>query len=163
MWIGIDCSGRFQTSVVLSNFILFFSSRSRHTSCALVTAVQTCALPIALPLVAFLPVVSSLIAALLIVEEERATPTGVPRGCAHKKGPAVACRALPDVFQAGLAAVAAEYPKEEQEHVDEVEIEAERRHDHDPAFQLGAGDLRVHALGALRVIRRQPDRKSPRL
>src|SRR3546814_10388109 len=89
MWIGIDCSGRFQTSVVLSNFILFFSSRSRHTSCALVTAVQTCALPIALPLVAFLPVVSSLIAALLIVEEERATPTGVPRGCAHKKGPAV--------------------------------------------------------------------------
>src|SRR3546814_3403376 len=27
-------------------FILFFSSRSRHTRCALVTGVQTCALPI---------------------------------------------------------------------------------------------------------------------
>src|SRR3546814_1553829 len=28
----------------------FFSSRSRHTRCALVTGVQTCALPISLPL-----------------------------------------------------------------------------------------------------------------
>src|SRR3546814_8386656 len=27
-------------------FIVFFSSRRRHTSCALVTGVQTCALPI---------------------------------------------------------------------------------------------------------------------
>src|SRR3546814_5616711 len=27
-------------------FFFFFSSRSRHTSCALVTGVQTCALPI---------------------------------------------------------------------------------------------------------------------
>src|SRR3546814_9390277 len=27
-------------------FVLFFSSRRRHTSCALVTGVQTCALPI---------------------------------------------------------------------------------------------------------------------
>src|SRR3546814_10850161 len=29
----------------------FFSSRRRHTSCALVTGVQTCALPISLPVV----------------------------------------------------------------------------------------------------------------
>src|SRR3546814_1426321 len=29
--------------------IFFFSSRRRHTSCALVTGVQTCALPISLP------------------------------------------------------------------------------------------------------------------
>src|SRR3546814_7574550 len=29
-------------------FIFFFSSRRRHTSCALVTGVQTCALPISL-------------------------------------------------------------------------------------------------------------------
>src|SRR3546814_9496390 len=28
---------------------LFFSSRRRHTSCALVTGVQTCALPISIP------------------------------------------------------------------------------------------------------------------
>src|SRR3546814_3064454 len=33
--------------VVISNvFIFFFSSRRRHTRCALVTGVQTCALPI---------------------------------------------------------------------------------------------------------------------
>src|SRR3546814_9528943 len=30
----------------MSLFIFFFSSRRRHTSCALVTGVQTCALPI---------------------------------------------------------------------------------------------------------------------
>src|SRR3546814_8867839 len=29
-----------------SSFIVFFSSRRRHTRCALVTGVQTCALPI---------------------------------------------------------------------------------------------------------------------
>src|SRR3546814_22248 len=37
----------------LSCSVLFFSSRRRHTSCALVTGVQTCALPIAKFLVAF--------------------------------------------------------------------------------------------------------------
>src|SRR3546814_5008939 len=31
-------------------FFFFFSSRRRHTRCALVTGVQTCALPIFLPL-----------------------------------------------------------------------------------------------------------------
>src|SRR3546814_9687239 len=30
-------------------FLFFFSSRRRHTRCALVTGVQTCALPISLP------------------------------------------------------------------------------------------------------------------
>src|SRR3546814_9049942 len=34
-------------------FIFFFSSRRRHTRCALVTGVQTCALPIWLPVVVF--------------------------------------------------------------------------------------------------------------
>src|SRR3546814_5460612 len=33
-------------SVVLYYFFFFFSSRRRHTRCALVTGVQTCALPI---------------------------------------------------------------------------------------------------------------------
>src|SRR3546814_6194934 len=33
-------------SDVCSSFLFFFSSRRRHTSCALVTGVQTCALPI---------------------------------------------------------------------------------------------------------------------
>src|SRR3546814_10389841 len=32
-----------------SHIIFFFSSRSRHTRCALVTGVQTCALPISRP------------------------------------------------------------------------------------------------------------------
>src|SRR3546814_4348850 len=32
--------------VVLFSFCFFFSSRRRHTRCALVTGVQTCALPI---------------------------------------------------------------------------------------------------------------------
>src|SRR3546814_3978378 len=34
--------------MVYSLFIFFFSSRRRHTRCALVTGVQTCALPISL-------------------------------------------------------------------------------------------------------------------
>src|SRR3546814_10279995 len=33
-------------SIVFSHFFFFFSSRRRHTRCALVTGVQTCALPI---------------------------------------------------------------------------------------------------------------------
>src|SRR3546814_9185471 len=33
---------------VSSSFIFFFSSRRRHTRCALVTGVQTCALPISI-------------------------------------------------------------------------------------------------------------------
>src|SRR3546814_2885117 len=37
-------------SEIYFNDVLFFSSRRRHTSCALVTGVQTCALPISLSL-----------------------------------------------------------------------------------------------------------------
>src|SRR3546814_2862401 len=37
---------RWQSMVRESVFIFFFSSRRRHTRCALVTGVQTCALPI---------------------------------------------------------------------------------------------------------------------
>src|SRR3546814_10415624 len=38
----------FILDVVMLFFVFFFSSRSRHTRCALVTGVQTCALPISL-------------------------------------------------------------------------------------------------------------------
>src|SRR3546814_9936583 len=38
--------------MVLCLFFFFFSSRRRHTRCALVTGVQTCALPICRPLLA---------------------------------------------------------------------------------------------------------------
>src|SRR3546814_2309358 len=36
------------TLLLLYDFCVFFSSRRRHTRCALVTGVQTCALPICL-------------------------------------------------------------------------------------------------------------------
>src|SRR3546814_10498302 len=36
-------------AIVLNYFMLLLSSRRRHTSCALVTGVQTCALPISFP------------------------------------------------------------------------------------------------------------------
>src|SRR3546814_4188313 len=40
--------------LLVSLFVFFFfSSRRRHTRCALVTGVQTCALPISLVLIAF--------------------------------------------------------------------------------------------------------------
>src|SRR3546814_3105178 len=41
-WI-VDC---WHCLDVVYNFFFFFSSRRRHTRCALVTGVQTCALPI---------------------------------------------------------------------------------------------------------------------
>src|SRR3546814_9947086 len=41
----------FVSLVILVHFFLFFfSSRRRHTRCALVTGVQTCALPISVPM-----------------------------------------------------------------------------------------------------------------
>src|SRR3546814_2046377 len=36
-------------SIIISCVLFFFSSRRRHTRCALVTGVQTCALPISPP------------------------------------------------------------------------------------------------------------------
>src|SRR3546814_8929902 len=41
--------GRTVGGVVSWYFFVFFSSRRRHTRCALVTGVQTCALPICRP------------------------------------------------------------------------------------------------------------------
>src|SRR3546814_3797845 len=35
--------------LLFASYFFFFSSRRRHTRCALVTGVQTCALPICLP------------------------------------------------------------------------------------------------------------------
>src|SRR3546814_9688659 len=40
------CIDSFLVICILSMCIFFFSSRRRHTRCALVTGVQTCALPI---------------------------------------------------------------------------------------------------------------------
>src|SRR3546814_1607415 len=44
--IGLVCVGRCVIFVCVLLFLFFFSSRRRHTRCALVTGVQTCALPI---------------------------------------------------------------------------------------------------------------------
>src|SRR3546814_7466631 len=40
------CSLSLFVSLIVAGFLFFFSSRRRHTRCALVTGVQTCALPI---------------------------------------------------------------------------------------------------------------------
>src|SRR3546814_5659855 len=57
------------------SYLFFFSSRRRHTRCALVTGVQTCALPIsAWDLVAGLTVSTAVLAALY---ERAATGSGV--------------------------------------------------------------------------------------
>src|SRR3546814_7568554 len=52
LWLQcICCVFLFSVVLVLSSFyfFFFFSSRRRHTRCALVTGVQTCALPISPP------------------------------------------------------------------------------------------------------------------
>src|SRR3546814_12145725 len=45
----LDIHDYFLYDVLFSVVFFFFSSRRRHTRCALVTGVQTCALPICLP------------------------------------------------------------------------------------------------------------------
>src|SRR3546814_9589040 len=42
--------------LITLSFVLFFSVRRRHTRCALVTGVQTCALPICLYLAIYSPI-----------------------------------------------------------------------------------------------------------
>src|SRR3546814_10071188 len=43
---GVDCLLLFLSIGCRLLYVVFFSSRRRHTRCALVTGVQTCALPI---------------------------------------------------------------------------------------------------------------------
>src|SRR3546814_4553077 len=45
MFVELRC-GVIITCIILCQCVFFFSSRRRHTRCALVTGVQTCALPI---------------------------------------------------------------------------------------------------------------------
>src|SRR3546814_9703715 len=45
-WIVSDIGSFVYYNVIVLVFVFFFSSRRRHTRCALVTGVQTCALPI---------------------------------------------------------------------------------------------------------------------
>src|SRR3546814_2702822 len=59
-------------------FVFFFSSRRRHTRCALVTGVQTCALPISPILPSPLPACTSLsiFGQLRAVQRKRRCPIG---------------------------------------------------------------------------------------
>src|SRR3546814_329818 len=66
--------------------LFFFSSRRRHTRCALVTGVQTCALPISGAAIRH----GAVIARRAAVAAPRRTPMG---NCAHSMGDA-ACAAL---------------------------------------------------------------------
>src|SRR3546814_2700964 len=52
-------------------FVFFFSSRRRHTRCALVTGVQTCALPICLVPAMFAGLAYAFIVAVWIGRKER--------------------------------------------------------------------------------------------
>src|SRR3546814_6413765 len=58
---------------------VFFSSRRRHTRCALVTGVQTCALPICF----FLPCISFVSAAVILVIAEQSSPAN-KRAVGHR-------------------------------------------------------------------------------
>src|SRR3546814_2841063 len=68
-------------------FFFFFSSRRRHTRCALVTGVQTCALPIYLAALAMHAVLDGLtlheLVACAIGGEERVERSGAGAGQPH--------------------------------------------------------------------------------
>src|SRR3546814_83604 len=90
-------------------FCFFFSSRRRHTRCALVTGVQTCALPICL-LAARLPLEAALRATLEQAERRHVARTlaavrdDVRAG--HRLGEALAAhpRDFPEIYQALVGA-----------------------------------------------------------
>src|SRR3546814_12515522 len=62
--------------IAIGGFLFFFSSRRRHTRCALVTGVQTCALPIT-----YYRIIAILVAKLrYIVTTTRRPPRKIERG-----------------------------------------------------------------------------------
>src|SRR3546814_7968074 len=65
--------------------IFFFSSRRRHTSCALVTGVQTCALPISLGCSRFVQRQPSLHRLVVVVCVQRAGGLGCAEGRSEER------------------------------------------------------------------------------
>src|SRR3546814_7736393 len=65
-------------------FFFFFSSRRRHTRCALVTGVQTCALPICVDVIDALGAI--LIALMHAVDSDKACPPLGSRGASYADG-----------------------------------------------------------------------------
>src|SRR3546814_8203000 len=64
--------------------VFFFSSRIRHTRCALVTGVQTCALPICITVGSLLPWRTSALVGVVIVSSFFDGHIGPPRRAAVK-------------------------------------------------------------------------------
>src|SRR3546814_9517944 len=60
--------------ILTLNYLFFFSSRRRHTRCALVTGVQTCALPICI-VISFFFVGSTAVLSIISLEIELALLT----------------------------------------------------------------------------------------
>src|SRR3546814_2693004 len=100
-------------------FIFFFSSRRRHTRCALVTGVQTCALPISI-IVAGLPIAERFFRALesdmeieILVEEGVAAIAGsdLMRLSGHARAMLTAERSALNIVQhlSGIATMTRQY------------------------------------------------------
>src|SRR3546814_4249182 len=70
-------------------YVFFFSSRRRHTSCALVTGVQTCALPIFLMLKEIFEDGAIVVALLKMLSELTATKSGLDLGRRRVDGESV--------------------------------------------------------------------------
>src|SRR3546814_5598175 len=76
---------RFYSFVMGFSFLVFFfSSRRRHTSCALVTGVQTCALPIWMVIPKRGAVTTSSPPALRTARQPRSRAAPWPRAAAHR-------------------------------------------------------------------------------
>src|SRR3546814_6788639 len=94
--------------VLFGCIVFFFSSRRRHTRCALVTGVQTCALPILpLPLTGAPPALAAVLMALGILERD---------GLVIAAGVVAALAALPFVGLASLL-YAASFDRSEERRV----------------------------------------------
>src|SRR3546814_20723648 len=90
----------------LSGFVIFFSSRRRHTRCALVTGVQTCALPISWYAVAWSDEVGDQPFGRKVIEEPLAlyrTSDGTPHVlrdmCPHRFAPLSKGKIVSDQLQ----------------------------------------------------------------
>src|SRR3546814_14056368 len=97
----------FVMCICFSACFFFFSSRRRHTRCALVTGVQTCALPISIDMLEQLPFPKHLrkVPEYAGGHHEKMDGTGYPRGLTREQMSIPArIMAIADVFEALTAA-----------------------------------------------------------
>src|SRR3546814_5325467 len=82
-----------------------------------------------------------------------ARPSNGDSGRPKKKEPGESLRRAPVCRPCPVRLFAAAHKVEQEgEHVDEVEIERQRAHDHRLADKVGPADMEIHALDLLRVI-----------